>query len=56
VECGRELVAALPPAHPAIHGESIHPGRIFVAPNDNHLTIQRDLVRAIMGTGRAPRG
>jgi len=37
------------PAHIAVHGEQIRPGKIYVAPNDNHLTLQRDFVRVTRG-------
>jgi len=37
------------PAHIAVHGEQIRPGQIYVAPNDNHLTLQRDFVRVTRG-------
>jgi two-component system chemotaxis response regulator CheB len=37
------------PAHTAIHGERIRPGHIYVSPNDNHLTLQRDFVRVTRG-------
>ncbi|HET6981515.1 MAG TPA: chemotaxis protein CheB [Myxococcaceae bacterium] len=36
-------------AHIAVHGERIRPGQIYVAPNDNHLTLQRDFVRVTRG-------
>jgi two-component system chemotaxis response regulator CheB len=37
------------PAHIAVHGERIRSGRIYVAPNDNHLTLHRDFVRVTRG-------
>src|SRR5689334_3285963 len=37
------------PAHIAVHGERIRPGQIYVAPSDNHLTLQRDFVRVTRG-------
>lgn len=37
------------PAHAAIHGERIAPGRIYVAPSDNHMTLHRDFVRVTRG-------
>jgi two-component system, chemotaxis family, protein-glutamate methylesterase/glutaminase len=37
------------PAHFAVHGERIRPGHIYVSPNDNHLTLQRDFVRVTRG-------
>ena len=37
------------PAHMAVHGERIRLGQIFVAPNDNHLTLHRDFVRVTRG-------
>lgn len=37
------------PAHIAVHGERIRPGQIYVAPNDNHMTLQRDFVRVTRG-------
>ena len=37
------------PAHTAVHGERIRPGQIYVAPNDNHLTLHRDFVRVTRG-------
>ena len=37
------------PAHIAVHGERIRPGQIYVAPNDNHLTLHRDFVRVTRG-------
>lgn len=37
------------PAHIAVHGERIRPGQIYVSPNDNHLTLQRDFVRVTRG-------
>lgn len=37
------------PAHIAIHGERIRPGQIYVAPNDNHMTLHRDFVRVTRG-------
>src|SRR5215475_14030683 len=37
------------PAHAAVHGERIRPGQIYVAPNDNHLTLHRDFVRVTRG-------
>ena len=37
------------PAHAAVHGERIRSGRIYVAPNDNHLTLHRDFVRVTRG-------
>lgn len=36
-------------AHIAVHGERIRPGQIYVAPNDNHLTLHRDFVRVTRG-------
>src|SRR5215471_17629239 len=37
------------PAHIAVHGERIRSGQIYVAPNDNHLTLHRDFVRVTRG-------
>jgi two-component system chemotaxis response regulator CheB len=37
------------PAHIAVHGERIHPGQIYVAPSDNHMTLHRDFVRVTRG-------
>src|SRR5215831_14726540 len=37
------------PAHTAVHGERIRWGQIYVAPNDNHLTLHRDFVRVTRG-------
>jgi two-component system, chemotaxis family, protein-glutamate methylesterase/glutaminase len=37
------------PARTAIHGERIRPGQIYVAPNDNHMTLHRDFVRVTRG-------
>ena len=37
------------PAHAAVHGERIRPGEIYVAPNDNHMTVHRDFVRVTRG-------
>jgi two-component system chemotaxis response regulator CheB len=37
------------PAHSAVHGERIRPGEIYVAPNDNHMTVHRDFVRVTRG-------
>ncbi|HSP20225.1 MAG TPA: chemotaxis protein CheB [Myxococcaceae bacterium] len=37
------------PAHAAIHGERIAPGRIYVAPSDTHMTLRRDFVRVTRG-------
>jgi two-component system chemotaxis response regulator CheB len=38
----------LPAAH-ALHGEPIVPGRIYVAPPDNHLMVRRGSVRVVRG-------
>ena len=37
------------PAHAAVHGERIRAGEIYVAPNDNHMTVHRDFVRVTRG-------
>jgi len=37
------------PAHIAVHGERIRWGQIYVAPNDNHMTLHRDFVRVTRG-------
>jgi two-component system chemotaxis response regulator CheB len=37
------------PAHAAVHGERIRSGEIYVAPNDNHMTLHRDFVRVTRG-------
>jgi len=37
------------PAHIAVHGERIRSRQIYVAPNDNHLTLHRDFVRVTRG-------
>ena len=37
------------PAHTAMHGERIRPGQIYVAANDNHLTLHRDFIRVTRG-------
>ncbi len=37
------------PAHIAVHGERIRPRQIYVAPNDNHMTLHRDFVRVTRG-------
>jgi len=37
------------PARTALHGDRIRHGRIYVAPNDNHLTLHRDFVRVTRG-------
>jgi two-component system chemotaxis response regulator CheB len=37
------------PAQTALHGDRIRPGQIYVAPNDNHLTLHRDFVRVTRG-------
>ena len=37
------------PTHVAVHGERIRSRRIYVAPNDNHLTLHRDFIRVTRG-------
>ena len=37
------------PAHQAEDGEAIRPGRIYVAPPDRHLLLERDEVRVVHG-------
>jgi two-component system, chemotaxis family, protein-glutamate methylesterase/glutaminase len=37
------------PAHYAVDGEPIKPGRIFIAPADRHLLVQADCVRVTRG-------
>lgn len=37
------------PAHQAQEGEAIRPGRIYVAPPDRHLLLERDEVRVVNG-------
>jgi two-component system chemotaxis response regulator CheB len=48
--------SALPAAH-AVHGEMIAPGRVYVAPADNHLMLRSgymDVVRGPKETGHRP--
>ncbi len=37
------------PAAYAVHGERIMPGRIYIAPPDNHMTLEPDVVRVFRG-------
>lgn len=37
------------PVQSAVHGEAIRPGRILVAPSDNHLTLEKKFVRVVRG-------
>ena len=41
-------VGRIPASH-AIHGETIHPGHIYVAPSDNHLTLQKGKISVVRG-------
>lgn len=37
------------PAKYALHGETVEPGRIYVAPPDNHLTLRGDRIQVVRG-------
>jgi two-component system chemotaxis response regulator CheB len=39
---------AVPASH-AVHGERFQSGHIYVAPNDNHMTLHRDFIRVVRG-------
>ncbi len=43
-----QRVSALPVAA-ALHGERLEPGRIYLAPPDNHLLVRRDNVEVVRG-------
>lgn len=36
-------------ANYAVHGEEVRPGRVYIAPPDNHLTLDRNAVRVFRG-------